>query len=251
MDTNHSWILIDKNNSDFDYIFRYEIENKKDLLACELEEAGLLKVLVIDERVAEQSVRNLSGDKIAFYLTDERSDFEKFEIQEYPQLTLFDTAWAANVFLATHLKDKPLKQEINDQNEHYLKVIFDNGEIKLETNIISRVASKNASNKWIDISGNIIYNPLNDGISIKPDVMIIHRTKLKDLITVKKNFVEDLLNKNKGITLVVTTGSGTTHGIEGNYKILPFATLSKLILGKRINKLQLSKILLELTKNKI
>lgn len=51
--------------------------------------------------------------------------------------------------------------------------------------------------------------------------------------------------------LIVTTGSGTTHGIDGDYKILPYSTLNELILGKRIQKLKFSKLLLQLTKNKI
>lgn len=251
--TNHSWILIDKNNPDFDYISRYDIENKANLLAYELEEAGLLKVLVIDERIAEQSVRTISDTDQAVKLReDQRIDFWKWKKQNTKfNLTLFDLAWAANVFLATHLNEEELKQKINKQTEHYLKVKFNNGAIELETNIPSHAAYRE-NQKWHDKkTDNEISNSQNETISIKPDVMIIHRTKLKELLTTNSNFVKELMNKNGELNLVVTTGSGTTHGIEGDYKILPFAILSKLILGKRINKLQLSKTLLALTKNKI
>jgi hypothetical protein len=253
VDTNHSWVLIDKNNPDFDYISRYDIENKTNLLPYELEEAGLLKVLIIDERVAEQSVRTISDTDQATKLREEqRSDFWKWEKQNSKfNLTLFDLAWTANVFLATHLDDKALKQEINEQTEHCLKVKFNNGTIALETNIPSHSACRE-NQKWNDKKTGIeINNSKIETISIKPDVMIIHRTKLKELLTANSNFVKELLNENEGISLVVTTGSGTTHGIEGDYKILPFATLSKFILGKRINKLQFCKTLLELTKNKV
>ena len=164
---------------------------------------------------------------------------------------MFDLAWASNVFLATHLGEVELKQKINEKTEHCLKVKFNKGNIELETNIPSHSACRK-NQKWNDKkTGNEISSSKIETISIKPDVMIIHRTKLKELLTANSNFVKELLNKNEGINLVVTTGSGTTHGIEGDYKILPFGTLSKLILGKRINKLQLSKTLLELTKNKI
>lgn len=253
VDTNHSWILIDKNNPDFDYISRYDIEHKTNLLAYELEEAGLLKVLVIDERVAEQSVRTINDTDQASKLREEqRSDFWKWEKQNSKfNLTLFDLAWASNVFLATHLGEVELKQKINEQTEHCLKVKFNEGDIELETNIPSHSACRK-NQKWNDKkTDNEISSSQSETISIKPDVMIIHRTKLKELLTSNSNFVKELLNKNEGINLVVTTGSGTTHGIEGDYKILPFGTLSKLILGKRINKLQLNKTLLELTKNKI
>lgn len=253
VDTNHSWILIDKNNPDFDYISRYDIENKTNLLAYELEEAGLLKVLVIDERVAEQSVRMINDTDQAIKLREEqRSDFWKWKKQNSKfNLTLFDLAWASNVFLATHLGENELKQNINEQTEHCLKVKFNSGKIELETNIPSNLACRK-NQKWNDKkTGNEISNSQSETINIKPDIMIIHRTKLKELLTANSNFVKELLSKNEGICLVVTTGSGTTHGIEGDYKILPFTTLSKLILGKRINKLQLSKTLLELTKNRI
>lgn len=260
VDTNHSWILIDKNNPDFDYISRYDIEKKTNLLAYELEEAGLLKVLVIDERVAEQSVRTISDTDHAYKLKEKnRVDFWKWEQQDGSfSLTLFDFAWSANVFLATHLNDldnKVLKQEINEQTEHYLKVEFINGAIELKTNIPSHLACRN-NGKWIGKeTGGEISNSQSEAISIKPDVLIIHRTKLKELITLyekqEKNFVSEIMSYNPDLNIIVTTGSGTTHGIQGDYKILPFATLNKLILGKRINKLQLSKTLLELTKNKI
>jgi hypothetical protein len=64
VDINNAWILIDKNNPDFDYISRYDIENKTNLLGYELEEAGLLKVLIVDERVAEQSVRVIADPNL-------------------------------------------------------------------------------------------------------------------------------------------------------------------------------------------
>ena len=257
VDTNHSWILIDKNNSDFDYISRYDIENKTNLLAYELEEAGLLKVLVIDERVAEQSVRSLSHDTEGCKLeSGNRNDFFKLKVRngDSYDLTLFDIAWAANVFIATHLNGKALKQEISLEFEHKLDVKFDNGKISFETNILScQEGAKFENNNWTKDSKQMNVNCIR--IHIKPDTIIIHRTKLKELITLyekqKKDFVKELLTENEGINLVVTTGSGTTHGIEGDYKILPFATLSKFILGKRINKLQFSKTLLELTNNKI
>ena len=131
-----------------------------------------------------------------------------------------------------------------------MDVKFDRGKISFQTNILSyQEGAKFDKGNWIKNRQQMSAKCSN--IQVKPDTIIIHRTKLKELLTANSNFVTELLNKNEGINLVVTTGSGTTHGIEGDYKILPFATLSKLILGKRINKLQLSKALLELTKNKI
>lgn len=222
-------------------------------MAYELEEAGMLKVLVIDERVAEQSVRSLKHDtEVCKLESGNRYDFFKLKVRngDSYDLTLFDKAWAANIFLATHLNGNALKQEISLEYEHKLDVKFDNGKINFETNILScQEGARFENSYWTKDSKQM--TATSNSIDIKPDTVIIHRTKLKELLATNPNFVEELLNENEGINLVVTTGSGTTHGIDGDYKILPFATLSKLILGKRINKLQFSKTLLELTKNKI
>jgi hypothetical protein len=253
VDSAHSWILIDKNNSDFDYISRYDLESKANLLPYELEEAGLLNVLIVDERAAEQSMRAINHTDQACKLREEqRADFWKWEKQAGSfNLTLFDLAWAANVFLVTHLDNKPLKQETNEQYEHCLNLTFKDGTIALETNITSCSAYRK-NQRWIDQeTDKELTCSKRKIVNIVPDVIIIHRTILKNLLEHNANFIKELLIKNPKINLVVTTGSGTTHGIDGDYKIIPFSTLNKLILGKRIHKLQLSKVLMQLTKNKI
>jgi hypothetical protein len=250
----NSWILIDKNNPDFDYISRYDIDNNKTLLPLELEEAGLLKILIVDERVAEQSVRQLSEDKVSHYINKSKYGFTKFDISN-SKLTLFDSAWAANVFLATHLNDFPLKMDIDLETRHMLNVNFNKNGISFQTNITSlygKFVNDDENKSWS--FDEEITSPKCVEIEIKPDVLIIHRTKWKELLN------EALLNNDIHFVsrilsfipnLIVTTGSGTTHGIDGDYKILPYSTLNELILGKRIQKLKFSKLLLQLTKNKI
>lgn len=96
---------------------------------------------------------------------------------------------------------------------------------------------RTSSTSWVDID-------------LSPHVVIIHRTKLQELLKGQDatNTIVDNLFKNVG-QVIVTTGSGSTHGIEGEFKILPFSTLNELILGKRIQKLRLTKLLLELNKD--
>lgn len=247
----NSWMLIDKNNLDFDYITQYDIDNKANLLPYELEEAGVLKVLIIDERIAEQSSKSLNNDTNVTKLTEfERTDFFKFEkAGKYQNLTLFDIAWASNLFIATHLNEKALKQEINTKFQHKLNVLFNAGRIELTTNIISNFANRK-DGKWV-ADGVEVVEPICDSISIRPDMIVFHRTKLQELISQNANFVGQLLANNSNLNIIVTTGSGTTHGIDGNFKILPFSTLSHMMLGKRVQKLRLSKLLLQLTKNKV
>jgi hypothetical protein len=247
VDANQSWVLIDKNNPDLDYISRYDIINNANLLAYELEEAGLLKVLVIDERVSEESIKVID-DPNQKKLMRNGLGFTKYDTNN-SKLTLFDTAFASNVLIATHLNGESLKQEIDLEHNHYLNAkISDN--LKLETNITSLYAK-------LSVNGfNLSWNCTDSGpkiipLEIIPDVVIIHRTMLKKLYDTDEN--EQFLKNVQNIfpNLIVTTGSGATHGIKGDFKILPFNTLYQLVCGYRVQKLKLSKIIMQLNNNKI
>lgn len=250
----HCWILIDKNNTDFDYISRYDL-TQPELLPCELAEAGLLRVLVIDERAAEESVR-VFGEKDEARKLDWRPEFYKFNLNPGAnRLTLFDAAWAARVFIATHLNGAPLKQEIDISagDKHVLKVDINGGGIAARVNFTSLYATYESTRvggvrtrRWVPDG----VQPKLTEIQLKPHVLVIHRTKLKELMG---RYGESIVEKVAAEVhcLIVTTGSGTTHGLEGDFKILPFSTLNELLLGRRIQKLRLTKLLLELTKNRI
>lgn len=263
----HCWILLDKNNPDLDYISGYNLTSNADLLPYELAEAGMLRVLVVDERTAEQSSRTIqNGNDHRMKLHKDVYGFNKFDLSNN-KLTLFDTAWAANVFIATHLNGDPLKDAINleDGDKHVLKVNVTKDAIEYETNITSMYGTLAAD---FDENDNLVRKwDIPDGasgvtrVALKPHVLIIHRTKLKELIDRdrassergKKDKIPPVIRRifNEIPNVIVTTGSGTTHGIKGHFKILPFSTVNELILGKRIQKLKLSKTLLELTKDEI
>ncbi|MGB8510188.1 MAG: hypothetical protein WCD76_17545 [Pyrinomonadaceae bacterium] len=265
----HCWILIDKNNPDLDYISRYNLASHAGLLPYELAEAGMLRVLVVDERAAEQSSRAIQdgprGDE-RMKLQKDSYGFNKFDLSKN-YLTLFDTAWAANVFIATHLNEVPLKDAIRfeDGDKHVLKVNMTKERIEYNTNITSLYGTcraevdenDNLVKKW-EIQGDA---PRLTSVALRPHVLIIHRTKLKELIDkdraaserMKKDELPPVVKRifSEIPNVIVTTGSGTTHGIKGHFKILPFSTVNELVLGKRVQKLRLSKILLELTRDEI
>jgi hypothetical protein len=236
-----SWIVIDKNNTDYDYLKQYDFEaSGATTLQAELEEAGRLNILVIDERVAEESVRDLSTE--TEYKEDKtgKRGFEKKDGDTH--ITLFDVAWAANVKLATHLNGTPLKQEIDLATQHALHVDFTNGEMELKSSLIP---IGKEMDELMQVTDELTK------VESKIDTLIIHRTKLKDLTDKDKTFIQKLFEKQPDLNLIVTTGSGATHGIDGHFKVLPFSTLKELILGKRIQKMKLSKTLLELTNNNV
>jgi hypothetical protein len=138
-------------------------------------------------------------------------------------------------------------------DKHLLKVDFRSDPITFEANFTSLHASYESTGigssrtaHWFPKDS----TPKLTRIDLKPHVLVIHRTKLKELVT---NCGPEIIAKITAEipTVIVTTGSGTTHGLDGEFKILPFSTLNELLLGKRIQKLRFSKLLLELTKNKI
>lgn len=249
---NHCWILIDKNNPDFDYISRFNLNTNAGLLPHELAEAGLLKILVIDERIAELSSR-IEKDTELSKLTSSQYGFTKLNIEK-DNLTLFDIAWAAKIYIATHLNEKPLKNEIDIEvgDKHVLKVgIQKDRKITYDVNLTSlygeyhRGVGVRGTGQWTFSDG----SPKLTDIDLKPHILVIHRTKLQELIMKYSITVEEITEQIPCV--IVTTGSGTTHGMEGEFKIIPFSTLNELLLGKRIQKLRLSKVLGELNKNNI
>jgi 2-phospho-L-lactate guanylyltransferase (CobY/MobA/RfbA family) len=91
------YVVIDKSNADFDTVFNPSFSDPF-ILPYELIEAGLLKILVLDERIAQKAMDSLSGtegtrDAVVYALLGS-NNFSP---------TLWHLAARANVFVVTHL----------------------------------------------------------------------------------------------------------------------------------------------------
>jgi hypothetical protein len=229
--------LIDKNSKDFDRIFNTDLRNDKPELPFELIEAGMLRILLIDERIQEKSLDNL----------DKEWQVERNGFTKDGDFNLFDALWASKIFVATHLSlqgesEKSLKSSIDESKNHYMKLFVSknsdgNVEMKFKQNF-SQWTDENSKNKVADIS------------TLKVDAVIIHRTILKDMVSKLGADVIEKLNEQIPF-FYITTGGGVAHDIKEDVKIIPFATLQDYILSnKRISKFCLTQMMMNLTKNK-
>jgi len=260
---NHFWEHIDKNNRDFDFISTSDTSRKPFLLPYELVDAGLTNILVIDERVAEMANRTYDKETGMRPLVT-TGGFKKYsDIIGKDDTQLFDACWASNIFIATHIDDVPVSNKIENDitKNHYLKISLkkEKDVINLDSKVnfteeIAAVKRVNNEKGWFKHDGDKLY--INDSLElgnneelfysrdIKYDCLLIHRTKLKNLVE-NDEYGLELLNQLNVSKIFVVTGGGVVEFLDGNNQlvILPSNILYEYILGKRPAKLLLTKIL--------
>ena len=218
---NFSYELIDKASSDFDIIytsnplFDYNI-------ASELLESGLLKILILDERVIEFSTTQTSK-------VNENDFYEKLSKKgfwnEDNHMTYFDAAWASRIYIASDYsidgKDYLVKNRIDQNLNHYLKIDFSKDKI-------------------------IGYSNLNcspaDGEVFDFDIIIIHRGIADRMIERNPRILEEL--KSKTNKIFITSGSGSLHGKTKNYEFVSLDIIKEAVMSCRINKFFLTRNLM-------
>ncbi len=206
--------LFDKKSSDFSLIFSpdFKCKSKKYwTFPWELAEASLLKILIIDERIAERS-----GDIMDI-------DYQNVHLQSRHQV-----AAAANIYICTHYinksEDKPLHNSIEK-----ISILFDrkSGKIKM----------KNYSD--------------NSDINVIPHMIIIHQGILEQWEEEDSEFKShEFINNIRKIIpfIIVESGRGIPPKLLKDVKFLPYSLLQEYIMGARVSKLPLAKICLALTR---
>lgn len=202
------YLPLAKSSSDFVHLFVTEIKNT---LPFELVESGLLKIAVIDERLAE-----LSGVKIKHNGTEaSRRDLCK----------------SANIYLFTHI--------LVGSKESQTKSIHSS--VKKECGTLLYYAkNKKVKLKWDgkcieDFDIVIIHQGLID---------IFIRQKNLD----QEEFLESLAEAVPFV--VVDSGRGIPSTISSSVKFLPFSILEDYLLGNGISKYVLTKIVMQLSRRK-
>jgi hypothetical protein len=204
----------------------------------ELLEAGLLRVLIVDERMIEFGYQD-SGRGEDGILSEHGFYYKHANSRK---TTNFDASWAANVFIVTHIKGAEILNKSGEENRHWLDLSFENKthdlSIRLKTNFTPH--SKAAGKEF-------------DPNSLSFDAVILHRTYLndeyKDSIRCGLEVEEFLLKLRRTIPFVfVNSGGSYPHGIKGIFKFIPFNELrNKFVNGKGIAKLSLANFILSLT----
>lgn len=236
----HSYVFFDKTSLDFSKIFypQFPASGEEWLFPYELIEAGLLRILIVDERVAEHSIKryeDTDSQKIRNY---------GFKIKREQSVSAFDIAWAANVHICTHFGFQddqgksinfPLHKKVDlGKNIHHfnLKVIY---------------GLDHSGQKELHLESRTNIERF-EKIDLQYDSIIIHRTVLNTLADKLNVDTAEFISllKKKIPFVVVTSGGGKPHSIPGAFKFLPFSILDNYCQTKRLAKYSLSQQLLSL-----
>lgn len=245
-----AYTIFDKSSGDFQRLI-YPDEASMQVLPYQMAEAGLTRILVLDERVAERAMEYQSNG-------DHNLDRADPQFWRKGGNTNFDYAWASGVHIVTHISidgenpvpvnDKHERSELQtDQNafdQCPLTICIDPGKFG-KIRFVSNLKRSDGGRYEV---GEGHY-----------EMIIVHRTILKQIqekIDAAKPYVEfDFLTEIKDFIpfVVVDSGGGYPEGLrtelnlKGSFKFLPFSFVSEHLLRKRIAKVGLTQLLMGLT----
>lgn len=244
---NDSYTIFDKNSADFPRLL-YPDENTLEVLPYSMTEAALMRILVMDERVAERA--DLDADMEGRHLSDADPTFQKTSPEGKPlNDKVFELAWAGGVHIATHY-------QINDARPCPLndKMSLRENAPQLTLHIETGASGKPGK---IRISSNL---SRKDGSRYEKDyghyhMLVIHRTILKHIQESAQKIHPgfEFLREIKDVIpfTVVDSGGGYPDEIrkdyKGSFKFLPFSFMSEHLLRNRIAKVGLTQLLMGLT----
>ena len=209
------YVEIDKRSSDFVLMFSSDIPSPY-LMA----ESALLKILVIDERVAER--------------TAEKADNKDSKNR-------ISMAREANVFILSHLNDKPLNKEVE-------KLTVNGTAYK-----ISLEKSESLEEEYDYLLKEYHHPPPND--LGKMDIIIIHQGVLDNLkrvynVDLPMDVFLEYLKKKATMGVVIESGRGIPPELLGGplekVKFFPFSLLDEFLLKPRIAKIRMTQLLMGL-----
>jgi hypothetical protein len=231
-----AYFLLDKSSSDFIDVFQPSFP-KSELetwwtFPMELIEAGLLRVLIIDERIAERAHEEFVGDEL--------------KIKRLLGATNNPTKWhfarAAKVYICTHFginkAPSPLHAAVEGKSPS-LGVRFDYQEDLTIKNVTLGTIS------------NVALGPVDEQASKheeKIDMVIIHQgilDGLKDEVNLDA-FLKALQQRIPFV--IVDSGRGIPPTLSEKVKFLPFSVLQDYLLGQRIAKYRLTQVSMALTR---
>jgi hypothetical protein len=231
-----TYLLLDKLCPDFVDIF-WPVFPQADqtwIFPWELLEAGFLRILVIDERIAERA----------------HDEFDALdEVNAAPVVgalsgnpTRWHFAWAAKVYICTHLgvngNPSPLHRAVEGRVP-FLKVRLDYKQGDNEGYALEQIGWDGKVNDEKNIN------------SLEVDMVIIHQGILDGIKDKDPNFrPEDFLQalQRRIPFVIVDSGRGIPPTLFSEVKFLPFSILSHCLLGRRIAKYRLTQVSMSLTR---
>lgn len=240
-----SYLLLEKQSPDFTTLFSPKFPAPGDTrhwtLPWEMAEAGLLRVLVVDERAAEFSLDNLD-DEVADVLLGLMSAAlpggVADEVREN-QMLKWHLAWAAKIYICTHFavgqEPEPLHDEVArwEGAFPYLKVRVDKTEGKIAPYKMSVLGAESEE--------------------LKADMILIHQGVIDEWRNRVEGFKQDEFLKGlkkQFPFVVVESGRGIPPTLSAEEKFLPFSLLQHNVLGNVVGKYGLTRVLMSLARRK-
>ena len=236
-----SYVLLEKHSPDFITLFSPQFPSTDDapwVLPWELAEAGLLRVVVVDERATEFSLEGLddlgqtkgvlSGLLAAAAGEEVMEQFKDFEPLKW------HSAWAAKVYICTHLG---VDEEPTSLHGRVEERVGDTPSLKM------RVRGDTATLE-ISVLG-------EEAVPLAADAVLIHQGILDALRAKIPNFdQEKFLNdlRRSYPFVVVESGRGIPPSLSEKEKFLPFSLLQHSVLGNVVGKFGLARVLMSLAR---
>lgn len=256
-----NYVILDKSNTDFGTLFSPSFSDPF-TLPYELLETGLLRILVLDERIAQKSMAPLTDTESSIGTIKKVLMGEK-DYENYSPV-FWHMAKSANIFVATHLIFKKAENVIE-------KGKFKLAENAYETSLATfRNEEKFSAGKQSCPSLKLIVDTFTSPMSVQIEVekigpeikkipknlsdfdMVIIHQGILDRINQQINLVDDFLDQlEKNIPwLVIESGRGIPSNLKKHHKFVPFSIIERTFHRERIPKIALTKTLMELSRNK-
>lgn len=252
-----NYVILDKSNTDFETLFSSSFTDPF-TLPYELLEAGLLRILLLDERIAQKSMAALTDMETS---TGTVKEVLIGNDKEGLSPVFWHMANMANIFVATHLilkKADDVLLELELAEDAY-RANLANFQIKRKSSASKQSCpslklivdtSKNPSVICeVEKIGQVVEK--SHEILTDFDMVIIHQGIL-DRINQQINMEDNFLNQLKKTIpwLVIESGRGTPPKLSKDHKFVPFSIIERAFHRERIAKLGLTRTLMELSRNK-
>jgi hypothetical protein len=243
-----TYIFLEKSSPDFITLFSPKfpnagqkpalVESRKEpwLLPWELAEAGLLRILVIDERAAEFSMDSVGGETGGILFGLLRIAMGD-DLPPDVQARKWHLAWAAKVYVCTHFgferEAVPLHERVESAGLRapYLKIRAGRKDLDCQLSVDGEQES-----------------------NFSADVVLIHQGVLDEWrdrlgAEFKQGEFIDRLRSHFPF-VVVESGRGIPTNLSESEKFLPFSLLQHNILGDNVGKFGLTRILMSLARRR-
>jgi hypothetical protein len=234
-----SYVTLSKDSPDFTPLFSgsFPSGDERWLFPYELAEAGLLRVLVVDERIAESSCE-IASDPNGDAAMEKWGKMlqARGAPDEGVLLRRWHIGWLANVFICTHFG-------------------FDNPAEPLHPSIARRAAAEPLMPSLsVEIGDRAAFrvSPFNsaapDDCAPVFDVVLIHQGVLDNWCRGDTRRCLDTLRRHVG-AVVVESGRGMPLTLPAGERFLPFSVIQHFLLGRHVGKFGLTRSLMSLARS--